>query len=113
MNERPIGFRILVKPEQVPRKTPGGIEKFANEFEWEVAQRHNQIGEVIGVGDAAFALDRFGNECPLKVGDKIRFKVHAGHLFRERDDLGNAYGDFYQVINDDEVLTIIEESADG
>ena len=57
-------------------------------------------------------VDRFGKVPWCKEGDRIRFKSFGGHIFRLKNDLGQSEGDYYQVINDEDVLTIIEESED-
>lgn len=112
MKEKATGFRVLVRPLQVAGKTSSGIIT-GTETEIEVQQRANDVGTVVDIGPAAFRLERFGNEAPIKIGDTIRFKQYAGHIFRLKDELGKPVSDWYQVINDDDVLTIIEESANG
>ena len=112
MKDKATGFRVIVRPQQGERESAGGIVKFHSDDEGEAAQRANDVGEVVDIGPAAFQLDRFGNDSPIKVGDKIRFKQYAGHLFRYKDSLDRPTSEFYQIINDDDVLTIIEESED-
>lgn len=108
-NEKAIGFRITVFPDQIERETSGGIVKYTD-HDWEVAQRAVDVGTVLDIGGAAFKLDRFGNECPIKKGDKIRFKLYAMHLYRDKDEFGRSVGPWYGVINDDDVLTIVESA---
>lgn len=111
MKERATGFRILVKPHQVAGKTSSGIVTGTDEM-IEAQQRANDVGVVLDIGPSAFEHDRFGGKPPIKVGDTIRFKTYAGHCYRLKNELGQPVSDWFQVINDDDVLTIIEESVD-
>lgn len=108
MIDRPIGFRLLVEPQQAVEKTASGILTGTAEM-LEQQQRGMDVGTVLGIGPSAFKLERFG-DVPVKVGDKIRFKQYAGHIFRHKDATGKPTSGFYQIINDDDVLSIIEES---
>ena len=110
LRDKAIGFRIIVEIERIEEKTESGIV-IGTADQIDTAQRGCDIGTVVSVGAAAFKLDRFGNTAWCKPGDKIRFKQYAGHAFREKDHLGRSLGPYYQVINDDDVLTIIEEKA--
>jgi len=109
IKEQATGFRILVHPDQIDRKTSSGIDMYTDET-YEIAQRAVDIGTVLSIGEFAFQMQRFGNKCPIKVGDKIRFKKYATHLFRHQDNLRQPVGDWFGVINDDDVLTIVEEA---
>ena len=111
LKDKAIGFRILVEPEQALGKTASGLITGTDEM-IEQEQRGKDVGTVLDIGPAAFKLDRFGNESPIKVGDKIRFKQYAGHIFRLKNEVGKPISGFYQVINDDDVLSVIEESED-
>ena len=105
MTETPIAFRILVRPDQV---TSSGKIQLIDEQQYR-EQQANDLGTVERVGEFAFAHDRFGNTCPIKAGDRIRFKQFAGHIFQYKDELGQKCGDFYQIINDDDVLCVLDE----
>ena len=107
--EKPIGFRITVLPEQISQETEGGIVTHTD-HELEVAQRAVDTGTVLAIGKTAFAVNRFGQECEIKVGDRIRFKLYAISLYRDKDSHGRGTGPWYGVINDEDVLTIIEEA---
>ncbi len=111
VRETHLGYRILVKPTQVPKTTPSGIAIYSGTQEHRLEQARNNIGIVLAVGVFAFRHPRWGwgqdeYTCPLRVGDKIRFKEHAGHLFQYKDDTGSVVGDFYQIINDDDYLSV-------
>lgn len=111
VREKNLGYRILVKPTQIPKTTPSGITIFSSEQEHRMEQARNNIGIVLVVGEVAFRHPRWGwgqdgFKCPVKVGDKIRFKEHAGHLYQYKDETGNMTGDFYQIINDDDYLSV-------
>ena len=110
-SDKAIGFRILVEPEQVASQSESGLVLGTDDM-IEQQQRGIDVGTVLDIGSAAFKLERFGNECPIKVGDKIRFKQYTGHIFRLKNELGKPISGFYQVINDDDVLSVLEESED-
>lgn len=107
-NEKALCFRIIVLPDQIESQTGFGLIRGTAE-EIERMQRAVDVGRVVSVGDTAFKLERFGNESPIKVGDRIRFKKYATHLFREADEYGKPIGAWYGVLNDDDVLTILED----
>lgn len=105
-NEKAIGFRIIVLPDQIAQETASGIKMYTDD-EWEIAQRAVDVGVIVSIGNAAFKHDRFGNESPVKVGDKVRFKKYATHLFRDVNEHGRAIGEWYGVVNDDDILTVL------
>lgn len=106
-NEKALNFKITIKPIQIQQDTEGGIRKYTDE-QLEVVQRGVDVGHVLSIGKNAFQHDRFGNECEIKVGDKVRFKLHSAHWHRDTDEFGIPRGEWYGVINDDDVLTILE-----
>lgn len=107
-NEKALNFRITIKPKQLKQDSAAGIQMYTND-EFEIAQRGVDTGEVLAIGSTCFQLDRFGNNCEIKVGDKVRFKKYAAHWHRDTDEYGRPQGEWYGVINDDDVLTILEE----
>lgn len=111
LKDKAIGFRIIVEVERIEETTESGIV-IGTSDQIDLAQRGCDIGKVVSIGDAAFRLARFGDKAWCKVGDKIRFKQYAGHAFRQKDHLGRSVGPYYQVINDDDVLSIVEEASD-
>lgn len=108
-NDKALNFRIIIKPKQLKQDSDSGIQMYTDD-EWEVAQRAVTIGEVLSIGDTAFMLERFGKKCPIKVGDTVRYKKYAAQWERDTDEYGRAQGEWYGVINDDDILTIVEEA---
>lgn len=63
-NIKPIGERVIIKPQEIETKTSSGI------FIPESAKEKQNTGEVIAVGKLE------DNE--IKVGDNILYSEHAG-----------------------------------
>ncbi|HDN84196.1 co-chaperone GroES [Candidatus Aerophobetes bacterium] len=88
MTIKPLGERIVVKPEKQEEKTEGGI------YLPETASKEKpQKGEVIAVGP-----DFKG----VKKGDKVLFAKYGGTEVK----LGN---EEYLVLGEDDVLAVLEE----
>lgn len=69
---KPLGNRVVVKPEEQEEITAGGIVLP------ETAKEKPQKGAVLAVGPGEY--DEKGNRVPLdvKVGDKVLFAKYAG-----------------------------------
>lgn len=112
--EKNLGYRLLVKPTQVNDTSAGGIILTPNIVELDRQQAKNNIGVVLEVGEHAYKHGRYGFhgqedfEQPYKRGDLIRFKEYAGVLFKYPGETGELSGDYYQILNDDDVLSITE-----
>nr|ASN63365.1 co-chaperonin GroES [uncultured virus] len=107
--EKALNFRIIIHPVQLDWETEGGIRKYGSDDEYEIAQRAVDKGRVISIGEASFKPERFG-KVEIKEGDLVRFKKYAGHMYRDVDHLGKPLTDWFVVMNDDDVLTILEEA---
>lgn len=70
---RPLGARVLVKPEEEEEKTSGGIVLP------DTAKKRPQVGTVVAVGPGRL-LDN-GQYAPLsvKVGDKVVYSRYGGN----------------------------------
>ncbi len=76
----PLGDRILVKQDDEPQKTEGGI------YLPEAAQEAPQRGTIVSVG-AGKALDNGQIREPLlKVGDKVIFGKYSGTKVKLEED---------------------------
>jgi chaperonin GroES len=64
MTIKPLGDRVLLKPELTPPKTPGGI------ILPEMAIKKTQEGLVVAIGE--------DKEIKLKVGDRVIYDKYAG-----------------------------------
>lgn len=93
-NFKPLGDRVLVRPEQVEQKSKGGL--ILNDS---ISRGQKLVGEVVGVGTGLFS--QTGNIIPMSVtiGDKVLYskdeatnKVKLGEaeylLFREHELIG-------------------------
>jgi chaperonin GroES len=64
MEIKPLGMRVLIKPEEMESKTKGGI------YIPDSAKEKTYEGIVVAVGD--------GEKISVKKGDKIMFESFAG-----------------------------------
>jgi chaperonin GroES len=93
-NFKPLGDRVLVKPEQVEQKSKGGL--ILNDS---ISRGQKIVGEVVAVGTGLFS--QTGNAIPMSVsvGDKVLYskdeatnKLKLGDdeylLFREHELIG-------------------------
>jgi chaperonin GroES len=93
-NFKPLGDRVLVKPEQVEQKSKGGL--ILNDS---ISRGQKIVGEVVAVGIGLFS--QTGNAIPMSVnvGDKVLYskdeatnKLKLGDdeylLFREHELIG-------------------------
>lgn len=69
---RPIGDRIVVKPDEAQQMSPGGIA-LPNE-----AQDHPIRGKVVAVGSGSMLADGTRAEMEVAEGDIVVFGPHSG-----------------------------------
>ncbi|HSW71349.1 MAG TPA: co-chaperone GroES [Gammaproteobacteria bacterium] len=96
MKIRPLGDRLVVEPQELETKTPGGI------FIPDTADKDKPIqGTVLAIGQGKY-VD--GKMLPLqvKVGDKVLFGKYAGTniKFSEKE---------YLVMREEDVMGVVEE----
>ena len=77
MKLRPLDDRVVVLPDEIEEKTPGGM------FLPDTAKVKPVQGSVLAVGPGRFAdCDKFGNEQRLPmtvaVGDKVLYNKYSG-----------------------------------
>lgn len=95
---KPTGHRVLVRVEQVERKTESGI--IISDITADKEQIAQDSGVVVDLGNTAYS-DQSEPWC--KVGDYVKFGRYAGQVIRPKEALD---GVEYRVINDlDVVLT--------
>ena len=96
MQLRPLGDRVLVKPEKAEQKTAAGL------FISSGAQEKPQRGEVIAVG--AGKLDDKGERIPMdvKVGDVVIYGKYGGNEVK-------IDGEDYLLMRDSDVYAVVEE----
>lgn len=107
MIDKPVGYRVIIRPYQLPKNTAGGLARYGSDDEWEREQRSVDYGEVLAVGPDAFKGDGMEGFA-VSVGDWVRFKMYAGQMFRYKDEYGRGNGEWYAVINDQDIYTIME-----
>ena len=96
MQLRPLGDRVLVKPEKAEQKTASGLYISSG------AQEKPQRGEVIAVG--AGKLDDKGERIPVdvKVGDVVIYGKYGGNEV-------NIDGEEYLLMRDSDIYAVVEE----
>jgi chaperonin GroES len=98
----PVGWRILVKPQEINEQTSSGIIVTTGSFK-DREQLANTTGVVVAMGADCFA-DEPSPWC--KVGDKIIFAKYAGLLYLGKD------GNQYRMINDKDVTGTLDADVD-
>ena len=95
MNLKPLGDRVLVKPDPAEQKTASGLYIASN------AQEKPQRGTVIAVG--AGKLDDDGNRIPMDVkeGDIIIYGKYGGNEIK-------IDGEDYLLMRADDIYAIVE-----
>ena len=98
----PVGWRVLVKPQEVKQMSKGGII-LSTDTNKEREQMGNTTGVVVAMGEQCFA-DEPQPWCG--VGDKIIFAKYAGLLYLGKD------GCQYRMINDKDVTGTLDADVD-
>ena len=96
MQLRPLGDRVLVKPEKAEQKTASGLYISSG------AQEKPQRGEVIAVGSGK--LDDKGERIPVdvKVGDVVIYGKYGGNEVK-------IDGEEYLLMRDSDIYAVVEE----
>lgn len=89
---KPIGHRILVKPDEVVKKTASGILIASDEK----LERNAQVfGTIIEIGEDAWVAYKPKSEfAGLKVGDRVAYAKYAGKWLADNS----------LVLNDDDIV---------
>lgn len=93
---QPLGNRVIVKPEEIQEKTPGGLVIPPSA----VDEKRPAYGEVLKLG---IGKDSKGNALKfnVKVGDKVFFKKYSP----EEIELDN---EKYLVVEADDLIAIVK-----
>lgn len=102
MKIRPVGHRILVKPDKVEKTSKGGII-VQTETSLRLEQRAQVKATVLAVGPEAY---KEFNSPWCKEGDRILYQRHAGMRIPDSD--GNLSEDLI-LLNDLDVTGVVEE----
>ncbi len=93
---RPLGGRLVVEPEDLEAKTPGGI------LIPDTADKDKpMMGFVLAVGEGRY-VDGQKRPLDVKVGEKVLFGKYAGTNVKFADKE-------YLVMNEDDVMGVVED----
>jgi chaperonin GroES len=98
----PVGWRVLIKPQEIKKVSKGGIILTTETTEAR-EQMGNTTGLVVAMGDQCY-MDEPAPWC--KVGDKIIFAKYAGLLYLGKD------GNQYRMVNDKDVTGTLDADVD-
>lgn len=95
MNARPLGNKVLIRPDEARKKTEGGI------LLPDISAEKPHRGTVVSVGPGK--LDDNGNRIApsVKKGDCVLFEKWSGQEVKELDDC--------LIISEDNILAVIEK----
>jgi chaperonin GroES len=101
---KPTGHRVLIRVEEIERKTESGI--IIADITADKEQLGQDAGVVVELGNTAYS-DQSQPWC--KVGDNVKFGRYAGQIIskKQSDD-----GLEYRVLNDLDVV-LVKEKANG
>jgi chaperonin GroES len=106
MKVKPVGYRILVRPDPVEEVSKGGIIISVGEQK-KMEQAAQVRGTVLALGELAYQESREkGYEPWCKVGDKVTYQKWAGMRIPDRE--GNLRDDLL-LLNDTDVTSVITE----
>lgn len=113
MDYKVVGWRILVKPNDLDEILQENVPEFLKESNFKVAlpaqmekmvESATVMGTVVSVGDWAFKayfrkineLDKFS--CPIEIGDKVTYARHSGEPWVDPDTKEK-----YILLNDEDI----------
>ncbi len=115
MSIRPIGYRVLVKPDKLESdKTfnaakKAGIALPENLESIQIAERKLDSGEVVAIGEAAFRVFKAEAGIPqttpnwVNVGDRVVFAQYAGKSIIDPQD-----EERYVVLADEDIIAVVK-----
>ena len=94
------GYRLVIQLDSLEQDTASGITAYSNE-EYMRYVRGIHTGMIVDVGEFAYCnTDSLGGVWAKK-GDRVRFKVYGGDVYKEG-------GKYYRIINDEDIFEILE-----
>jgi len=99
----PLLHGILIKPDNVEKKTDGGI--IIPDMVTEKERKAVEYGTVVRTGPRAF-IDYGRSPDILSAGDRVSFARYAGKEVRDTDDA------VYLLVNDVDILCLVTENVD-
>lgn len=98
---RPVDYKVLVLPQEIERKTKGGLILADQTVEKEEFGRKEGI--LVAVSPMAFKFaDWPADVSPPKVGDRVMFSKYQAEQVQGRD------GATYWIMNDKSIMAVIE-----
>ena len=104
---KPLGYRVLIKPDEIEYKTKGGIILADHTVKQE--QGAQVVGTVLDIGEDCWA-DTATGEPWCKVGDRVIFAKYSG--MKIWDSLEGKYRDDMLLLNDTDITARITEEED-
>ncbi len=96
----PMEYNVVVKPDALESRTPGGIILMQNERdEWAI---HEGVIDAVSVHAFSYAEWPEGARKP-QVGDRVMFAKHAGALVDRN-------GTKFRVIKDKDLIAVLDEA---
>jgi co-chaperonin GroES (HSP10) len=100
----PLGFRVLVKLDDIERVTPGGIILAQDE---KLVQWAQQRATVVAIGPIAWQAFRYVDDSGIekngrpwvKIGDKVLVNKYAGQKVVDTDS-----GEEFALFNDEDII---------
>lgn len=90
-----LGFRVLIKPSILGKKTESGIMIATDE---RTQATNSDKGEVLAIGSEAWKTYGF-KEPPVKVGDMVFYAKYGCKTIKDEDT-----DDLYIIANDEDIL---------
>lgn len=103
---KPVGYRMLVKPYKMPKRSAGGII-LADESQ-KYADVACFVGQVMAQGDECYS---WRNDPWCKVGDWVGYARHVGQPLNIKTSSNPDDDDEYMIINDKDVRVVIHDPS--
>lgn len=101
MRVRPVGHRVLIKPDKVEETTKGGIILAPSLVNQE--KNAQERGTVVAIGSSCW--DTFGDGTPwCAVGQLVYYPKYSGMKVKETEDSD----EFLVIVNDEDIVAVIE-----
>lgn len=97
---KPVGHRLLIKPDNLEEVTKGGI--FIPDTVRDKERHQTHSGEVVDIGPTAWMTEALGKTPWVKIGDRVVFAKYGGKTVKHPDTKEE-----YVFINDEDILGII------
>lgn len=103
MRIQPIEFNVLIKPQEVEKKTASGL--YLPDQTVEADKYAQQRGEIVALSPLAFSYADWPDGTVLpKVGDTVFFGKYAGTMVKEGDAE-------YRLVKDKEIAAVLVEEV--